>query len=196
MFFIFARRKGKQRNGMNQVNPFWGNIFKTKNADRQSILLLLNKIPLFADLHKGELREIERLIHRRQYKSGEVIFWEDEPGVGMYIVQKGEVGIYKDYADPRQKELARMEFGDFFGEMALLENDCRSATAVALGETHLLGLFHPDLFDLFERKPQLGKKMLTTLANMLAQRLRRTNAEWQELAQNSPRTARNKKALS
>ncbi len=179
---------------MNPINPLWGNIFKTNNGDRQDILLLLKKIPLFAELSKGELREIERLIHRRQYKNGEVVFWEDEPGVGMYIVQKGEVGIYKDYAAPRQKELARLEFGDFFGEMALLENDCRSATAVALGDANLLGLFHPDLFDLFERKPQLGKKMLTVLAEMLAQRLRRTNAELQELDGNPPRPARDKKA--
>lgn len=179
---------------MSQINPFWGNIFKTKNVDRQNILQLLKKIPLFSELRKSELREIERLIHQRQYKSGEVIFWEDEPGVGMYIVQKGEVGIYKDYTAPRQKELARLEFGDFFGEMALLENDCRSATAVSLGEANLLGLFHPDLFDLFERKPQLGKKMLTALTNMLAQRLRRTNAELQELSKNSPQPAHDKKA--
>jgi CRP/FNR family cyclic AMP-dependent transcriptional regulator len=180
---------------MSQINSFWGNIFKSKNSGRKDILLLLKKIPLFAELGKGELREIERLIHHRQYKSGEVIFWEDEPGVGMYIVQKGEVGIFKDYTTPGQKELARLEFGDFFGEMALLENDCRSASAVALSAAHLLGLFHPDLFNLFERKPQLGNKMLTTLANMLAQRLRRTNVELQELAKNSPRPARDKKAL-
>jgi len=181
---------------MSQINPFWGNIFKTKNGDRKDTRLLLKKIPLFAELGKGEFREIERLIHHRKYKNGEVIFWEDEPGVGMYIVQKGEVGIFKDYATPRQKELARLEFGDFFGEMALLEDDNRSATAVALGEAHLLGLFHPDLFDLFERKPQLGNKMLTTLANMLARRLRRTNTELQELARKSPQSARNKKAIS
>jgi len=180
---------------MSQINSLWGNIFKTKNGDRQDILLLLKKIPLFAELRKGELREIERLIHHRQYKSGEVIFWENEPGVGMYIVQKGEVGIFKDYAAPQQKELAHLEFGDFFGEMALLEDDCRSATAVALTDSHLLGLFHPDLFDLFERKPQLGVKLLAALAGMLARRLRRTNAELQELAKNSPRPARDKKAL-
>jgi len=178
---------------MSQVNPFWGNIFKAKNGPHRDILLLLKQIPLFAELRKGELREIERLIHHRHYQGNEVVFWEDEPGVGMYLVQKGEVGIYKDYNAPGQKELARLEFGDFFGEMALLENDCRSATAVALSETHLLGLFHPDLFALFDRKPQLGKKMLTALADMLAQRLRRTSAELQELAKNHTGAARAKK---
>ena len=112
-----------------------------------------------------------------------MIFWEGEPGVGMYVVQEGEVGIYRDFAKRGQKELARMRAGDFFGEMALLEDDCRSATAVALGETRLLSLIHADLFDLIGRKPQLGIKLLSTLANMLARRLRLTNLDLQQLSQ-------------
>jgi CRP-like cAMP-binding protein len=99
----------------------------------------------------------------------------------MYIVQSGEVGIFSDYGSPDQKELAHLSAGDFFGEMALLENDCRSATTVSLTESHLLGVFHPDLFDLFERKPVLGIKVLSSLATMLAQRLRKTNLELQTL---------------
>jgi CRP/FNR family cyclic AMP-dependent transcriptional regulator len=176
---------------MSSINSVWGNIFKAKIDSRSNFLLLLKKIPLFAELHRSELREIERLIHHREYKSGEIVFWEDDPGVGMYIVQKGEVGIFKDYAKAEQKELARLEPGDFFGEMALLEGDCRSATAVALAGSHLLGLFHPDLFDLFERKPQLGVKLLTILANMLARRLRKTNIDLQVLEKKS-KSARNR----
>jgi CRP/FNR family cyclic AMP-dependent transcriptional regulator len=179
---------------MSSVNALWGNLFKHKNAIRGDITLLLKKIPLFTELRKGELREIERLVHYRIYKSGEVIFWEDEPGVGMYVVQQGEVGIYKDYAKAAQKELARLESGDFFGEMALLEDDCRSATAVALDEAHLFGLFHPDLFDLFDRKPQLGVKLLSTLANILARRLRKTNQDLQLLAKRNAAAGKRKKA--
>lgn len=181
---------------MNKIDSLWGNIFKAKNGDRQTLREQLKRIPLFAELNKGELKEIERLIHLRQYKSGEVIFWEDEPGVGMYVVHAGEVGIYKAFGTSQQKELARLQAADFFGEMALLEDESRSATAVALTDSRLLGLFHPDFFDLFKRKPQLGVKLLAALADMLAKRLRRTNAELQEMAKNSPRPARNKKALS
>jgi CRP/FNR family transcriptional regulator, cyclic AMP receptor protein len=173
---------------MNQTNSLWGNIFKAKHDAHHDFSLLLKRTHLFVELGKGELKEIERLIHPRQYKSGEVIFWEGEPGVGMYIVQDGEVGIYKDYAKTEQQELARLGPGDFFGEMALLDDDFRSATAVALRETSLFGLFHPDLFDLFDRKPQLGVKMLSILANMLAQRLRKTNQDLQLLAKNSQKS--------
>ena len=76
-----------------------------------------------------------------------------------------------------------MRAGDFFGEMALLEDDCRSATAVAVGATRLFSLIHADLFDLIGRKPQLGIKLLSTLANMLARRLRLTNLDLQQLSQ-------------
>jgi CRP/FNR family cyclic AMP-dependent transcriptional regulator len=170
---------------MSTSHSQWGNIFKGRNGADRDANRLLQEIPLFAGLRKGELREVERLVHRRLYKDGEVIFWEGEPGVGIYIIQKGVVGIYK----AGQKELARLQAGDFFGEMALLEDDCRSATAVASGETCLFGLIHPDLFDLIDRKPQLGVKLLSALANILARRLRLTNQDLQRLAQDAPRTA-------
>jgi len=177
---------------MKKIDSIWGNIFKGKNDQNQNIRQFLKNIPIFAQLRKRELRDIEHLIHRRQFKISEVIFWQNEPGVGMYIVQSGEVGIFVDYANPEQKQLARLNQGDFFGEMALLEDDNRSATAVALSESVLLGIFHPDLFDLFERKPELGIKVLSTLANMLAQRLRKTNLELQLLAKNSRKSKKEK----
>jgi CRP-like cAMP-binding protein len=166
---------------MKKIDVIWGNIFKNKGDPNQDIRQFLKNIPLFAQLRKRELREIEHLLHQRQYKKDEVIFWQNEPGVGMYIVQSGEVGIFGDYNTPEQQSLARLSQGDFFGEMALLEDDNRSATAVALGDSKLIGIFHPDLFDLFERKTELGIKVLSKLANMLAQRLRKTNLELQQL---------------
>ena len=169
---------------MKKIDLFWGNIFKNKSDQNQNIRQFLTHIPLFSQLRKRELRDIEHLIYQRQYKSAEVIFWQSEPGVGMYIVQSGEVGIFQGYDTPEQKQLARLGQGDFFGEMALLEDDNRSATAVALSESNLLGIFHPDLFDLFEHKPELGVKVLSKLAGMLALRLRKTNLELQQLAKN------------
>ncbi len=179
---------------MKKIDLLWGNIFKQKNDPNQNIRQFLKNIPLFAKLSKRELRDIEQLIHRRQYKNSEVVFWQNEPGVGMYIVQNGEVGVFADYATPEQKQLATLGQGDFFGEMALLEDDNRSASAVALCECQLIGIFHPDLFDLFERKPELGIKVLATLGNMLAQRLRKTNLEMQELSKAGRQSKKEKQA--
>ena len=171
---------------MKANDHLWGNIFRKREEDSADTRSLLKKIPLFSDLRKSELKEMARLIHHRLFQGGEVVFWEGEPGVGMYIVQKGEIGIYKDYGKAEQKELALLQPGDFFGEMALLEDDCRSATAVALSDSRLFGLIHPDLFDLFYRKPQLGVKLLSALANILARRLRKTSHELQRLAKDVP----------
>jgi CRP-like cAMP-binding protein len=179
---------------MKKIDLLWGNIFKSKDCLNPDIRLFLKNIPLFAKLGKRELREIEHLIHRRQYRSQEVIFWQNEPGVGMYIVQSGDVGIYSDYNSPEQKQLALLGQGDFFGEMALLEDNNRSATAVALSEAHLIGVFHPDLFDLFDRKPELGVKVLSTLAGMLSLRLRKTNLELQQLQKSQGRAKNMKQA--
>ena len=167
---------------MRPIHFLWENISRDKDPDADKMGALLKHVPLFAGLRKGELREIERLVHRRLFNEGEVVFWEGEPGVGMYVVQQGEVGIYKEYGKRGQRELARLKTGDFFGEMALLEGDCRSATAVARGDTCLFGLIHPDLFHLFRRKPQLGVKLLSALADVLARRLRLTNQELQRLS--------------
>ena len=167
---------------MHKANALWGNIFRDQLRDRRNACDLLKPIPLFAGLQRSELREIERLVHRRSYRDGEVVFWEDEPGVGMYVVQGGEVGIYKDFGKPEQQQLERLLPGDFFGEMALLAGDFRQATAVAAGETNLFSLIHPELFDLFDRKPHLGVKLLSFLATVLAQRLRKADKDLQRLA--------------
>jgi CRP/FNR family transcriptional regulator, cyclic AMP receptor protein len=173
---------------MNEIDNLWGNLFRER-SDRGNrhgtIRQLLAKIPLFGQLRPLELREIERITHPRLFKPGEVIFWEGEPGVGMYIIEKGDVHIYRDYGGPTQKALARLHEFDFFGEMALLNEEPRSATAVSAGETHLIGLFHPDLFDLFDRKPRLGVKILVHLSNILATRLRQTNSDLLELHRQS-----------
>jgi len=179
---------------MSKIDLIWGNIFKDKKNQSQNLRFFLKNIPLFAKLGKRELREIEHMAHRRQYKKQEVIFWQNEPGVGMYIVQSGVVAIFSDYNTPEQKQLAILGPNEFFGEMALLEDDNRSATAVAISETQLIGVFHPDLFDLFQRKPELGVKVLSTLAGMLSLRLRKTNLELQQLQKKQRQTKKEKRA--
>jgi len=165
------------------VDSFWGNIFKKAENGREPISGILRKIPVFADLRPRELREFERVLHRREFKKDEVVFREGEPGVGMYIIYQGSVGIFKNKPDGGEELLAELKEGEFFGEMALLDESPRSATARALEPSIILGLFQPDLFDLIERKPKLGNKILLNLAHIIGERLRRTNEELQALRQ-------------
>ena len=129
---------------------------------------LLGAIPLFEDLSAREIDAVQRLLHRRDYVAGESIFVEGEPGLGMYIISNGVVSIQ---SEPSGRELVSLSDGDFFGEIALLNEVIRTATARAKTDCTLLSLFQPDLLSLLDRNPRLGVKVLLALARLAGLRL-------------------------
>jgi CRP/FNR family cyclic AMP-dependent transcriptional regulator len=161
-----------------EEDTMWGNIFRKKEKHSEDIYTLLPKIPIFQDLNKRELHAIERILHQRSYSANEPIFNEGDAGVGMFIIIEGRVNIIlgKD-----NKLLATLSNGEFFGEMALLSEVPRSAAAIATQESRMLGFFQSDLFGLMETNPRLGNKILFRLAQMIADRLRFSNLENQQL---------------
>jgi CRP/FNR family transcriptional regulator, cyclic AMP receptor protein len=132
-------------------------------------------IPLFEGLSNRELQEIDRLLQHKTYQSGEVIFQQDNPGVGLFIVVTGSVEVSQEEEDGTVLELATAKPGEFFGELALLDDAPRSASAVAVDETSVVALFRTDLLALSETRPRLGVKILVQLSQIVAERLRRTN---------------------
>lgn len=160
-------------------DALWGNVFKKNVSQKETTIAILKRVPLFKGMRKSELLEFEKLLHHRKYKADETVFYEGEPGVGMYIVQEGTIAIYKDKTKEGREELAELSRGEFFGELALLDESPRSATAVAKEESITLGLFRPDLLELIERKPRLGNKLLFELAHLIGERLKHTNEELQ-----------------
>jgi CRP-like cAMP-binding protein len=161
-----------------EEDTMWSNIFRKKEKHSDDIYTLLAKVPIFQDLNKRELRAIERILHQRSYVANEPIFNEGDAGVGMFIISNGRVNIIlgKD-----QKLLASLSNGEFFGEMALLSEVPRSASAVTTIDSQILGFFQSDLFGLMETDPRLGNKILHRLAQMIADRLRFSNLENQQL---------------
>lgn len=94
-----------------------------------------------------------------EYSPNEIIFCEFEPGTEFYIIHSGKVRIVK-VINNREKTLDVMTTGDVFGEMAILEGEPRSATAIAINNVKLLK-FHRDNFDaLLEGNPKLAYKLL------------------------------------
>jgi len=94
--------------------------------------------------------------------------------MGMYIIKSGAVKIITQVNDT-EEELAQLGVGDLFGELALLDESPRSATAVAIEKTELIAIFRPDFFDLMTRDTQLGLKIALKLAQMIGTRLRMAN---------------------
>jgi len=103
----------------------------------------------------------------------EVIFHEKQPGAGMYIIKTGFVRLTKTINEKKVR-IAELKENECFGEMSLLEDYPRSAEAIAVERTEVLGIFRPDLFDLIESNPRLGSKILLGLSQRLASRLRET----------------------
>ncbi|MGB5872168.1 MAG: cyclic nucleotide-binding domain-containing protein [Bacteroidota bacterium] len=133
---------------------------------------ILKGIPIFDGLTKRELTAVERILHERHYQTDEIIFRQEEPGMGMYIIESGSVGIV---SEPGGVQFSELNVGDFFGELALLDEAPRSATAVAKTPCRVFGFFQPDLFSLIERDPRLGVKIVLRLAQIIGSRLRRAN---------------------
>ncbi|MFQ6070473.1 MAG: cyclic nucleotide-binding domain-containing protein [Candidatus Aminicenantales bacterium] len=156
-------------------NPIWGDKFLKKKRRKEDIFTILKNIPIFEQLSSKELQEVEKIVHQRKYKKGEAVIHKGNPGLGMYIVIKGGVEIIDEEKKPGQRTLATLGEGSFFGEVALLDESPRSASAIATEESDIVGFFRPDFLDLIKRKPKMGTKILFSLAKIIGERLRRTN---------------------
>jgi CRP/FNR family cyclic AMP-dependent transcriptional regulator len=141
-----------------QTDGIWANIFRLGHT-RETFPDTLRRVPMFKELGDRELRTLSALVHTRTYKSDELIFMEKEPGAGMYVVLSGGVDILLDHESEKPLLLAQLEAGDFFGEMALLGEGERSATARARESSELIGFFHPDLIELMGLHPGTGARI-------------------------------------
>lgn len=101
------------------------------------------------------------------YEAGTVIFREGEPGRCMYVVHGGKIGIYADYGKPEQKLLTELFTGKSFGEMGMIANETRSATAVVLEDSTLEIIGPDDLEELFRENPPKVDMLLRNLSGRL-----------------------------
>ena len=156
-------------------SPLWYDLFK-KMRDPQvfPIMEILKKIPIFEELSSRELKKIIRIIYRRDYQEGELIFKKGQPGAAMFIINEGSAEIFID-GGGKSTVLAELERGDFFGELALLDDDPRSASARALEDSSILAFYRGDLEKLLEKDALIGSRILKKLAFVLGKRLKATN---------------------
>jgi CRP/FNR family cyclic AMP-dependent transcriptional regulator len=165
-------------------NPVWSQIKLPKKDN--NILEVLTVIPAFDGLSGNELKLVGRLLHERRYKKGEIVFNEGEPGAGMYIVVAGEVAITRKIGSKADVSLAIIKEHSFFGELALLDEIPRSASALATVDTVLFGFSKPSLESLCSRNPRLGIKILSNLSRLLCRRLVKSNEAMEKLQDSLP----------
>jgi CRP/FNR family cyclic AMP-dependent transcriptional regulator len=135
---------------------------------------------LFAYLTSEELDEVVRLVSSVRLKNGGILFREGDEGNELFIVEQGRIAISKIVKGNLEQVLAHMGPGDYFGEMALLEQIPRTATAQAEEETVLLRICREDLFALMERQPKAAAKIMFNLLRTFTNRLQSTNEQLRE----------------
>ena len=141
------------------------NLFRRKTfTPRQESL---RRISLFVDLPPADLVVVDGLVHERSYLKDEVIFDQGEDGQAIYVIVGGEVLICRQ-GEPRAGHIATLGPGDFFGELALLDNAPRSAQARAAGACEVLVIFRDDFVNLLDTHPRI----VWQLARHIGARLR------------------------
>ncbi len=160
-------------------SSFWANVFKTP-TDKSDLEKALLSIPLFEEFSSRDIALLYSIIHNRSYIAGEYIFYQGDPGIGLYIIREGEVIIQRN-VDGDIISLATCRKDDFFGELALVDGEKRSASAIAQTDTRLAVIFKPDLDEFIEKYPKKGIKILQGISKIIAVRLRKVNEDYIDL---------------
>ena len=143
---------------------------RQEDARTREIVETLLQVPLFHDLPRGVLRDLADAIHARRYKKSEFIYYERDPGLGMYIVQRGQVRLMTEDEAGAVHELRQAKAYEVFGDISVLGDFRRLETAQAVSEVHLLGFFRPDLRNMIKRNPKSGVAVVSALAQHAAAR--------------------------
>ena len=139
------------------------------------IVALFRSVLLFRDLSDGELALVSGISAEKDYSAEEVIFHEGEVGDAFYAVLEGKVRISKHVAGVGEEALAVLEKGSYFGEMALIDEFPRSASAIAHTDCRLLLMDKADFNRLLSQNKELAYKLLWVFCQTLSRRLRETN---------------------
>lgn len=129
------------------------------DADYGHLARAMRKVEFFAPLNVGELEQIVKYIMLCRYKTGEKVIRQGEPGDAFYIVYDGAVSVCVRQYLFFSKALKRLGPGDFFGEMALLSNDPRSASVICEEPTRLFVLLSADFSFMLKKNPAFAEEM-------------------------------------
>ena len=156
------------------VKYFWQRS-PLSSHKREAIPNFLREIPVLKNFSDLELRTFSRFLHRRTFTANEIIFNENDVGLGFYFILSGHVDLYGNTLTEQNNEtrvlVASLEKSDYFGEIAILKpNSLRTAMAQARNSVVLLGVFKPDMEELIHQFPTIGAKLLQSIAVITANR--------------------------
>ena len=135
------------------------------------VVELLGRVPVFSTLVQSDLERIASLAVPRQFEPGEVVFREGDASDTCYIVREGRARAIHEHSDGRTITLATFGPGDIFGELAMFEDELRSATVEAIEPTGVVAVLGPDMRRLMTEHAEISMRLVVALGR----RLRETN---------------------
>jgi CRP-like cAMP-binding protein len=136
-------------------------------ASTQETVELLGQVPVFAPLAASDLELVAEVCHPRRFGAGEVIFREGDESNTCYVVRSGHARAVREHADGRQIALATFGPGDIFGELAMFDDERRSATVETLDPLDAIAVLGDDMRRLLREHPGIAVKLVISLGRRL-----------------------------
>jgi len=149
---------------------------------RSEISDFVSQVRLFRDFSSDELDQILGAINVREMSSGELLFEENSPREYLFIIQSGEVELYKTTSFGDEKRLAYFPPYDFLGEGVFMDDYPHSTSARAITDTVVLTISRSDFEKTCEENPHIGMKLLSRVARTVSRRIRQASTRMVNIA--------------
>ena len=159
-----ARQPSSDHSG---APPASDTIDGASRVEQQKLHLHLRKIPLLADLNEEDMGRVKNELRIRHYNKREVVLQKGGSGDGLLFLLSGQMQVIDVTEDGRAIGLRMLAPGDFFGEIALINNSTRSASVVAMSQVLVAFLPAPTAMHLFSHSPSVARQMLQYLAQKI-----------------------------
>jgi CRP-like cAMP-binding protein len=149
-----------------------------KSFDLLENVIFLKKTSLFSAVQTSELRAIASIVETFSVEAGDELVKESDTGDCLYVIKEGRVRITKKTAENKHIDLAELVAGECFGEMALFDDEARSASAYALSRCSVIRIKRDDLIDVIMEYPMIAIELL----KIFVKRLRKSNVRIETLS--------------
>jgi CRP/FNR family transcriptional regulator len=136
-------------------------------TEEEDAVALLAHVPVFEALAPPEMARVAAVAVPRSFHAGQVIFREGDGSDTCYVVRTGHARAIREHGDGRTIALAHFGPGDIFGELAMFDDERRSATVETLDDVDAIAILGPDMRRLLREHPEIAVKLVISLGRRL-----------------------------
>lgn len=143
---------------------------RREDDEKRAVADLLADVPLFSSLKRGMLLDLAEAVHQRTYRRDEFLFYQGDPGIGLFVIRSGGVRLLVEDAEGAMHEIRTAAEGDVLGIEGVIGDGSlrRRDSAQATGDTRVIGIFSPEYRTLQRRHPKTGAAIAGLLARHAA----------------------------